>query len=165
MSLFTLIGCRQPERKMDKKITLTDSWFGSEGNLDGLPTIIRGRDSMFNFFESGLYNHRIEITWTFNEKHETGLPSNAESEEMRKFEDAIVESVESDLQSVLVAVFTWNNTRTWFYYTKSSEEFNTRINKALSEFEEKLPIELSKTVDSNWNEYKEILNGCGLKIK
>lgn len=142
----TVLG-QQKDSSMKDKLTFTDSWFNSEGDLDGLPTLIRGRDSLKNVFETKLYNNRIEIVWEFSDKSDSGMPSNKESDFMEKVENAIVDSLERNLESVLVSVFTWNNTRTWFFYTKSTEGFKGILNDALSQFEERLPIHI--TVESD----------------
>jgi len=160
---MTVLG-QQKDSSMKDQLTLTDSWYNAEGDLDGLPTLIRGRDSLKNVFETKLYNSRIEIVWEFSDKSDSGMPSNKESNFMEKAENKIVDSLERDLQSVLVSVFTWDNTRTWFFYTKSTEDFKSRLNDALSQFEERLPIHITVEPDPEWDEYKSILTGSGLEM-
>ena len=61
---------------------------------------------------------------------------------MQNVEDALIDSLESDLQSVLAFVYTGQNQREWHWYSSDVKETGKRINAALSEFDG-LPIELS----------------------
>ena len=83
---------------------------------------------------------------------------------MGKVEDALINDLESDLQSVLTIVYTNDNIRSWIFYTKSVPEFLKRINKILSKFE-KLPIEITNDKDVNWELYIGILKGYNLEPK
>ena len=146
-------------------LVLIDSWYNSEGKLDGMTTLIRGRDSLKNIYETGYYTTRIEIEWTFSDRNKTGMPSKTESILMEKFENALIPSLEKDLQSILVSVFTWNNTRTWFFYTTSVDEFKVRLESTLKKTNMKLPLRTTTIKDAHWTEYKSILEGSGLKMK
>ena len=84
---------------------------------------------------------------------------------MEKFENALIPSLEKDLQSILVSVFTWNNTRTWFFYTKSVDEFKVLLNSTLKKLDTKLPLKITAVKDTQWTEYKSILEESGMKIQ
>ncbi len=150
---------------MKDKLVLTDSWYNAEGKLDGMTTLIRGRDNLKNIYETGCYTTRIEIEWTFSDRNKTGMPSKTESILMEKFENALIPNLEKDLQSILVSVFTWNNTRTWFFYTTSVDEFKVRLESTLKKTNMKLPLRTTTVKDINWTEYKSILEGSRLKME
>lgn len=42
---------------------LNDTWFGLEGANDGHPFLIRGRENVQAFRQSGFYTERIDIVW------------------------------------------------------------------------------------------------------
>jgi len=140
---------------------LIDSWFNSEGEYEGMIGLIRGRDKLFNFIESGIYNDRLEIEWKYNSPDNTGLPTDQDFELMSNFEDVLIENFEHDLHSVLSFVYTWNNSKTWFWYTKSVHDFGERLNNALTDFDT-LPIKIKRIHDPGWNEYLDMAQGCGL---
>src|SRR5688500_16907327 len=98
---------------------LIDTWFTAEGTNEDKPFLLRGRDSLKSFIDSALYEDRIEILWKYESTDDSGMPSNDELKLMAEIENALVDSFELDLHSILVAVYLWNNSKTWFWYTKS----------------------------------------------
>ena len=148
----------------ENKLELNDTWFGGETENNGKPVIIRGRQHLKNFIDSKQYPEHIEFVWTFETDTENGIPTPEENIFMQKVEDALIESLESDLQSVLAIVYTHNGIRSLIFYTKSVSEFLKRINKALTEFK-KLPIEISNDKDIDWELYTGILKSYELEPK
>ena len=146
------------------KLELNDTWFGGESESNGKPVIIRGRENLKNFIDSKEYNEHIEFVWKMETETENGIPTPEENVFMGKVEDALINDLESDLQSVLTIVYTNDNIRSWIFYTKSVPEFLKRINKILSKFE-KLPIEITNDKDVNWELYIGILKGYNLEPK
>lgn len=146
------------------KLELNDTWFGGESESNGKPVIIRGRENLKNFIDSKEYNEHIEFVWKIETKTENGIPTPEENIFMGKVEDALINDLESDLQSVLAIVYTNDNIRSWIFYTKSVPEFLKRINKTLSEFD-KLPIEITNDKDENWELYTGILKNYNLEPK
>jgi hypothetical protein len=140
---------------------LIDSWFNAEGEYLDKITLVRGRDNLFNFKESGIYTDRIEIEWTYSSPDDSGFPSNADSDLMTSFEEQLIANLEKDLHSILSFVYTWNNSKTWFWYTKSYSDFNTRLNSALTGFD-RLPIEIKRINDPDWFEYMDMMISSGL---
>lgn len=164
ISTLTVLG-QENKDISNEKVRLINSWYFAEGELEGLPMTIRFRDSLKNIFESNLYDFRVDISADFRYKISSGLPSEKDSVLMVQAEKLIVESLENDLQSVLACVYTWNNSRTWYVYTKSIEELQTRISKALISSD--LPVRLSMSMENDkyWNEYKDIIEGSGFEMK
>ncbi|MFD1064392.1 DUF695 domain-containing protein [Winogradskyella litorisediminis] len=148
----------------ENKLELNDTWFGGETENNGKPVIIRGRQYLKNFIDSKQYKEHIEFVWKFENKTENGIPTPEENILMQKVEDALIEKLESDLQSVLTLVYTHDGIRSSIFYTKSVPEFLKRMNKALSEFK-KLPIEITNGKDIDWELYTGILKSYNLEPK
>ena len=135
---------------------LNDTWFGVETLKDSKPVIIRGRQYLKDFIDSGDYRESIEVMWDFDAKTPTGIPTSEENAVMQKIENALVGSLETDLQSILTVVYTFDNQRTWIFYTKSTSEFVTRLNDAVADYG-RIPISLDSDEDPNWELYAGIL--------
>ncbi len=146
------------------KMKLNDTWFAGESKNNGKPVIIRGRQYLKNFIESKQYPELIELTWSVKNPTENGIPEPEENFEMGQIEDALIDSFESDLQSILTIVYTNNNQRTWIFYTKSVTEFGKRLNETLANFP-RIPISIEKDDDPNWELYIGILKNNQLEPK
>ncbi len=139
-------------------ITDGDTWTGAEGENDGTPFLLRFRPHLQAFITTNKYNKRLTILWHYKSDDSSLMPSDAQMEQMQDVEDALVEKLESDVQSVLAFVYTGQKQREWHWYSTDINETGKRINEALSDFDE-LPIELSAEDDPKWNEYSAMLEG------
>ncbi|GAA0741070.1 DUF695 domain-containing protein [Gaetbulibacter jejuensis] len=148
----------------ENKLKLNDTWFTVETDKNQKPVIVRGRQHLKNLIESKQYTDYVEFIWTFEALTENGIPTPEENIFMQKVEDALIENLEIDLQSVLTIVYTHDGVRTSVFYTKSVPEFLKRINKALSQFK-KLPIEIMNEKDVDWDLYRGILKNYKLVPK
>jgi len=151
-------------QNVNEKLKLNDTWFGGELEIGEKKAIIRGRSHLKNFKESEKYNDIVQITWNVENPTDNGIPTPDENISMGKMEDALIESVESDLQSVLAFVQTYDNTRTWFFYSEETEIFMTRLNKTLSKFKE-LPISIELIEDADWTAYSKVLEDFKIELK
>jgi hypothetical protein len=132
---------------------INDAWFGIDGDLDGSPYIVRGREDLSAFQESGLYQIRIDIVWNYCVNNDSMLPDNDLLALMEKTENLLVDQLEGNLEAILALVFTGNAQRVWYWYCKDVIIASKRINIALSAIAEKLPLEIYSTQDPDWNEY------------
>ena len=148
----------------NNKLKLNDTWFGGEMIINGKTAIIRGRSHLKNLLDSNKYNEIIQITWEMENPTENGIPTPDENLFMGKIEDSLIEFVESDLQSVLAFVQSFDNTRTWFFYTKKTEVFMERLNTTLSEYRQ-IPISIEFLDDSNWSAYLKVLSDFNIELK
>lgn len=135
-----------------------DTWFGIEGEQNGQPYIVRGREDVAVFQESGLYDTRIEIVWTYTADNPAGMPNEALLKEMETAEHLLVEALEPDDTAILAFVFTGNNHRVWYWYTHNRATMTKRINEALSAIPEKLPLQLFAANDPHWDAYHQLLD-------
>jgi hypothetical protein len=137
---------------------INDTWFGMEGDINGNPYIIRGREDIKAFQKSGLYQTRIDICLTYIAHDESNMPADNQVELMERVEQLLVNQLEHDLEGILAFVFTGNFQRVWYWYCKNQKVAIERVNIALAAFEEKLPIEIYSTHDPEWNEYHNLID-------
>ncbi len=137
-------------------ITDKETWTSARVKGNQVTSLLRYRTNLQDFIKTDKYNTRLTITWNYNSTDISLMPNEKEMDLMNKVENALVENFEHDLQAVLAFVFLGENRKEWYWYTKDIEEIADRVNSALSEFDE-LPIELSCESDSNWNEYKDVI--------
>ena len=163
--LFVIFKCGTVKSQTHyTNMELNDTWFGIQSSLNGKPVIVRGRDHLKNFKKSGNYSHLVELTWKIENPTDNGIPTPDENLFMGEIEDALIESLECDLQSILTIVHTTNNERTWIFYTKSVSEFGKRLNDTLSNYR-KIPIEMETEEDADWELYSGILENHQVKLK
>ncbi len=126
-------------------------WNIAESDNGGMPRLIRYRTDLAPFIARSDYPQRLVIIWEYDADNLNGMPSTEQSETMKSFEDALVETLDSDRLAVLAFVLTCNGSREWHYYINRVDEVGLRINTALSEFP-KLPIHLQVENDPEWEQ-------------
>ena len=138
---------------MDSLSTIirNDQWAGTKGIHNGLPLILRFRNKLVPGVNVSSLPRVVKIYWTYDE-HESGMPSKANSQDMKVFENRLVEALESDLSGVLTAVITTNGYREWVYYVSSIETFASRLQNMPQE-QEPYPIEIETEDDPKWEYY------------
>lgn len=139
---------------------IEDSWFLAEGELEGLPAVIRARQHLSAWIGHPDYSRKFTIAWTYRPGDESGMPSEAAYREMESFEDAIFEALERELNAIFVAVYTHNGRREWIGYSRDVDETELLLNSAL-EGHEIYPLELTSEEDPQWAEYLAILQRTG----
>jgi hypothetical protein len=140
---------------------LDDTWVAIEAvSDDEIPLLVRYRANLTNFFESGIYLQRMDITWSYEAIDSSLLPPAEEMVLMEQVEDALIEAFESDHQTILAFAFTGENERWWAWYTTNIEVASDRLNDALAEFDE-LPISITVTDDPEWDEYFGVIEDFG----
>lgn len=146
-------------KDLKRLVNENDSWTAAEGENNGNIFLLRFRPHLQRFIETGKYDKRLIITWSYESIDSSLLPSESDLEFMEEVENSLVEILENDVEAVLAFVYTCDNEREWNWYIKDKEETIKRLNKALSEFD-KLPIELTMEEDKDWSEYKFVLEGA-----
>ena len=140
---------------------LDDTWVAIEAvSDDNIPLLVRYRPNLLNFFESGVYLQRMDITWTYEATDPSLLPPADEMVLMEQVEDALIEAFEGDHHTILAFVFTGENDRWWAWYTTNIDIAGDRLNNALAEFDE-LPISISVSDDPEWDEYFGVMEDFG----
>ncbi|OZG72797.1 hypothetical protein BTA51_14110 [Hahella sp. CCB-MM4] len=97
------------------------------------------------------------ISWKYDGSTNNGMPQSDENQRMITLEDAIEDHIESD--GVLRHVYsrTGNNLKELVYYINDREQFLEVFNKTLSGHP-RYPIEINFYQDSDWGDFKRILN-------
>ncbi|MDJ0809365.1 MAG: DUF695 domain-containing protein [Desulfobacterales bacterium] len=129
-------------------IIARDKWAGAEGTHNELPLIIRFRNEVSRDCDLEELPQLIRIFWTF-EDSPSGMPSSAESDAMRIFEDRLIDALEPDLSGMLIAAITTNGYREWVYYVRSVEAFSEKLHTMPQE-EDPYPIEIQTRNDPEW---------------
>ncbi len=137
------------------KLKLTDEWWTSpaEGE-NGALIMVTGRRDMEEAMATGVYNHRVEITWKY-EADAKGMPDVPTSSLMEQVQDALQDDFMKDPVAILTGIYTGCGERNWVFYTRSLRIFERKLNEDLASFD-LLPITLYVEDDPEWNEYKEM---------
>lgn len=135
------------------------SWNIAEGFRDDKPILIRYRPDLDSLFGHLNYSKRLVIFWDYVCTNSTGLPDNNQLNDMREFEDSIVDALDKDRLGIFVYSYTYSGTREWHFYVSNIQLVGETINNALASFP-KLPIELQVEDDPQWDKLKSIYAHC-----
>ena len=138
-------------------ITVEDRWKNAESKNHDTPFLLRFRPHLQKFITTKNYNQRLGIVWHYNSNGRSFMPTEYVLKQMQNFEDALIDILEQDAQSVLAIVYTGQNKREWQWYSIDVDEAYKRLNLVLPDFE-KLSIEVSAEIDPEWQEYSAVLN-------
>lgn len=137
-----------------------DSWAVATLTLDERIAIVRFRIGLRSVTEAGSHPTLFLIAWPFNLADNDGLPSPEVSEQMVKFEEALMFELEFDLLGIFVSVFTHQGIREWSIYTSNADKVCERMT-ALFAGRPRYPIELAHRDDPDWEQYRNMEVGFG----
>ena len=135
------------------KFEIIDDWSVSVGRDPNPPIIIRLRSKLDSSKGKKFFPHMMRMSWSFGNSDRGGMPSKAESDELSDFEERLIESFESDLQSVLAIAITKSGLREWYFYTNDIDEFMNRLSSVPHNNQN--PIEIYFNNDENWKYYED----------
>ncbi len=138
----------------------SDAWNLSEGSRQGRPSFVRYRPNLASFVGDPRYPRHLTFTWNYAESQECELPTEAQSDEMRVFEDSLVATFDPERTAILAFVFTEAGVRVWHYYVGDLDDLGDRINTALSYSSSRLPVEIAIEDDAEWQEFRLVLSQC-----
>lgn len=137
-------------------IKIPDIWWTAPAESEnGKMVMVTGRDCVEKAKNSGKYNDRIEISWIYD-GDDNGMPNIITSERMQEVTEVMQNAFKSDPIAIMTGIYTGDNRRDWILYTRNIGIFNGVLNKALSVFEELLPISIYAEKDADWSEYVEM---------
>lgn len=146
---------------MNEDLILEDNWTGGEGaNAAGIPVMVRYRQNLRSFIDSGNYPTKIEISWAYDTDEASEMPAPGEATVIENFEDTLLYALEGDKQSLLVAVITGQGEKHWSWYTNNADSAQERIDTVLFDFE-RLPIHITTTQDPGWEDYFAFIANFG----
>ncbi len=133
-----------------------DTWFQAEGEYQERATLLRGRHGIDALVAHPNLSRRLVIRWDFGDDAASGMPSDAQSNEMASFENAAVPALELDMTAVLTFVFTHAGVREWTFYFSDVARVKGRINSSLANLP-RFPLEMAASDDPDWTEYRSML--------
>ena len=131
-----------------------DRWAGVELRTGAGMGLLRYRTPVLKGQAIAGYERVLKIVWPYADEGTGELPTEAQSDEMRVFEDRFCEAVETDAHAVLTAVLTFDGARQWVFYTGDVAECGARL-EAMPQEEEPYPIELTAEPDPAWAYLRE----------
>ena len=135
-------------------------WVGAEGEIEGMPTLVRIRQDLDLFVGHTDWPRRLTISWEYEADNPSGMPAPELSDEMRTFEDALVPAVERDKTAILAFVFTCDGLRHWHFYFSDIGAVQTRLTDALAQLP-RFPLDMSAEDDPEWSLYQAVCQGAG----
>lgn len=105
---------------------------------------------------SGKLKIRIEIRWSY-EADEHGLPTESAGKQIEEIELLIRKAMEKDKLAIMTGNYTGGGTKYWVYYARTERVFGERLNEVLAPYET-FPLEIECEVDTDWEEYLDMLS-------
>lgn len=137
------------------KLKIPNDWWTAPAEAEnGQLIMVTGRRGMSVVKDTGHYNVRIEVTWTY-EPDANGMPDFATSKLMEEAHDAFEASFGKDPVAVITGIYTGAGERNWVFYTRSLHIFQRKLNEALAELP-MLPLLFHAEEDPDWAEYAEM---------
>lgn len=135
---------------------LSNEWFTAlSESEEGQMITVSGREELTEFVQSGKFKERAEITWKY-EPDSHGMPLEEVAARMEEVQAVLQKAMEKDKLSILTGVYTGSGEKVWVFYTRTVRVFGERLNEALAPFE-LLPISIYTEVDTEWEEYLDML--------
>jgi hypothetical protein len=128
----------------------------STNHSNGRVVIFRYVQTFGPGFTKGAQPDRVILVWKY--KSAKGLPSAKERQQMDALEDALAPVLETEGFATLALVSTGEDLREWIYYTRSQDEFLSRLNAALIG-KPAFPIEIHASADPLWTTYETFKSG------
>lgn len=137
--------------------TDTGIWWTApaESEETGRTILVTGRKDISKFRSNPRFSIRVEVTWKYDSPTPSGMPSEAEAEEMEAVQEALMKEFRKDPVAVLTGIFTGDGKRDWVFYTLSTHIFGRKLNEVLAPFR-LLPITVYCENDPDWEEYDEM---------
>lgn len=135
---------------------MPSQWWTAPAESDnGNLVMVSGRTDVDKFRNNPKFSIRIEIEWPYNATP-SGMPHDADARIMGDITDNFNTILEKDPVAVMTGIFTGDGTRTWVFYTLSTNIFQKKLNEALAPFP-LLPLKIIAENDPRWEAYDEML--------
>ena len=125
-----------------------------------MPYLIRVRTAVRDLAGHPALPNLLQISWTYlleGQQVQVGLPTRDQAEEMRIFENRIVDALQSDPVALLVSVNTRQGERRWLWYCGAPDETERRLNAVLGR-DASFPIALETLADPDWKFYRDLVS-------
>lgn len=137
------------------KLKISNDWWTAPAEAEnGQLIMVTGRRDMNTVKETGFYNVRIEVTWTY-QPNAQGMPDYETSKLMESANEAFEATFGKDPVAVITGIYTGAGERNWVFYTRSLHIFQRKLNEALAQMPV-LPLKFHAEEDPDWAEYAEM---------
>ncbi|MDE6300118.1 MAG: DUF695 domain-containing protein [Muribaculaceae bacterium] len=133
-------------------MTENENWWTAPAEAEnGSLIMVTGRSDVRKFRDNPRFSIRVEVTWPYGQ----GMPDEDQSEMMGTATDRFAEILAKDPVAVMTGIFTGDGTRTWVFYTLSTNIFTKKLNEAFEPLPT-LPLEIIAENDPDWEAYDEM---------
>jgi hypothetical protein len=137
---------RSPVLDAIKKSTWTLIQMTSD---EGPPSYLRLREPVLSATETGSHRHLLQVLWAYADEDSGAMPTEADADAMKAFEDLLCKAWEHDGLAILTAVLTFDGARQWIFYTHDVNKCAERL-EGMPQQDEPYPVELTTRPDPGW---------------
>ena len=134
---------------------MNDWWTAPAESDDGRLVMVTGRSDVEKFRSNPRYSIRIEVSWTYDESPDAGMPGDKDAEMMEIATDRFHDILSKDKAAVMTGIYTGAGCRTWVFYATSTHIFQKKLNEAFEPLP-LLPLRITAENDPGWEEYDEM---------
>ncbi|MEE9394441.1 MAG: DUF695 domain-containing protein [Planctomycetota bacterium] len=132
-------------------------WFLAEGEIEGQPSLMRGRKDLDSLATPASHPIRLVITWFCEDPEATGLPSPSDFEKVTDFEIELSATLEEPAIAFCAFVFSYDGTVEFNFYASNLNDTVAALEATFGE-EPQLPIQLASEEEPDWADYRAILS-------
>lgn len=124
-------------------------WALAKGSRDGSSMMMRYRQFQTDFPKQD-YPVRVKVVCDFNERTQSGLPTQTEYARLDIVEDELMGLAEEADTSVLAMVITSSGKREFIFQTSDADDLSTRVNRAYDN-ESRYYIDVTQEGEDEWH--------------
>jgi hypothetical protein len=134
---------------------VNDAWTVAEGNHNGRPMFVRFNSGFRSFRGRSSYPHQVGIAVPLRNPEPSGLPNSTELPELSVIEDEICELLESEKESLFVAIVTTGGMQEYVFYTSSPEQVKLKFDQLRGKITSH-KIQLMIQPDKDWRVFDQL---------
>jgi hypothetical protein len=151
-----LLRRRTPSRPPVADVQIEERWAMAESGPDEAPWFHRVNVALRDIAGHPEYRHALQVSAPMRGTDATRLPDEEELTALGDLEDALIESLSEDRQSLAAAVLTRDGERRFIFYTRDPDAAAGRV-KAVREGLPGRMLEGSLVEDVSWTVYAELV--------
>ncbi|MEN4041107.1 MAG: DUF695 domain-containing protein [Anaerolineaceae bacterium] len=129
-------------------------WSVLNGEHNGLPLIVRRNESARRLRGHPDYVHRVGVAIALHEGDSRGLPAQAEIDMLNQIEDALVNALEANQDSLQVLAVMTNAMREFVFYTRVPRQIEARIKHVQQQFRS-YELQFYVAEDAQWEGFTQ----------